>query len=137
MSQGRVIYPEGIPAYLNMQHIKFECFCAFLSPILLFVEGKTITGRTCACCSDCSLNVIIDEKYMSANLVADYPTQDKDGSVLQMSVSLGSSTPYRHIPPHTPPHRRVLITTRKQSSLEYAHWYCLVFKQPYDPDFNV
>ncbi|KAF8519236.1 hypothetical protein BU17DRAFT_90198 [Hysterangium stoloniferum] len=88
MSQGRVIYPE---------------------------EVKTIAGRTCAFCSDCGLNVIIDEKYVSANLAADYPTHDKDGA-----VSPVSSTPYHHIPPRTPLHRRVLITTRKPSSLAYA-----------------
>ncbi|KAF8510583.1 hypothetical protein BU17DRAFT_70018 [Hysterangium stoloniferum] len=117
MSQGRVIYPEGIPAYLNMRHIKFECFCALLSPVLL--EVKTIAGRTRAFCSDCGLNVIIDEKYVSANLAADYPTQDKDGGVLA-TVSPVSSTPYRHIPPRAPLHRRVLITTRKRSSLAYA-----------------
>ncbi|KAF8506452.1 hypothetical protein BU17DRAFT_100752 [Hysterangium stoloniferum] len=115
MSQGRVIYPEGIPAYLHMRHIKFKCFCALLSPVLLFVEVKTIAGRTCAFCSDCGLNVIIDEKYVSANLAADYPTHDKDGA-----VSPVSSTPYHHIPPRTPLHRRVLITTRKRSSLAYA-----------------
>ncbi|KAF8502469.1 hypothetical protein BU17DRAFT_101975 [Hysterangium stoloniferum] len=115
MSQGRVIYPEGIPAYLNMRRIKFKCFCALLSPVLLFVEVKTIAGRTHAFCSDCGLSVIIDEKYVSANLAADYPTQDKDGA-----VSPVSSTPYRHIPPRAPLHRRVLITTRKRSSLAYA-----------------
>ncbi|KAF8523165.1 hypothetical protein BU17DRAFT_64057 [Hysterangium stoloniferum] len=115
MSQGRVIYPEGIPAYLNMRRIKFECFCALLSPVLLFVEVKTIAGRTRASCSDCGLNVSIDEKYVSANLAADYPTQDKDGA-----VSPVSSTPYRRIPPRAPLHRRVLITTRKRSSLAYA-----------------
>ncbi|KAF8521880.1 hypothetical protein BU17DRAFT_64610 [Hysterangium stoloniferum] len=65
MSQGRVIYPEGIPAYLNMQCIKFECFCALLSPVLLFVEVKTIAGRTCTFCSDCGLNVIIDENCLT------------------------------------------------------------------------
>ncbi|KAF8508823.1 hypothetical protein BU17DRAFT_70688 [Hysterangium stoloniferum] len=48
-------------------------------------------------------------------LMRNYPTQDKDGA-----VSPVSSTPYHHIPPHTPLHRRVLITTRKRSSLAYA-----------------
>ncbi|KAF8524933.1 hypothetical protein BU17DRAFT_63096 [Hysterangium stoloniferum] len=80
-----------------------------------FLKVKTIAGRTCAFCSDCSLNVIINEKYMSANLAADYPTQDKDSA-----VSPVSSTPYCHIPPCAPLDRRVLITTRKQSSLAYA-----------------
>ncbi|KAF8518151.1 hypothetical protein BU17DRAFT_91275 [Hysterangium stoloniferum] len=56
MSPGRVIYPDGIPAYLNMPCIKFECLCALLLPGLLFVEVKTIARITRTFCSDCGLN---------------------------------------------------------------------------------
>ncbi|KAF8513997.1 hypothetical protein BU17DRAFT_94866 [Hysterangium stoloniferum] len=115
MSQGHAVYLQGISAYINMRRIKFECFYALLLPVLLFVEVKTIAGLTRAFCSDCCLNVVIDEKSASANLAEDYPTQDIDGAVLPVS-----STPYRHIPPCAPLYRRVLIATHKQSFLAYT-----------------
>ncbi|KAF8520038.1 hypothetical protein BU17DRAFT_65683 [Hysterangium stoloniferum] len=61
--------------YVAMQDV-------LMTVMKMFIEMKTVRGLTHAYCPDCSLDMVLDEKYHSAKMGMDYPTNDKDGTMV-------------------------------------------------------
>ncbi|KAF8526670.1 hypothetical protein BU17DRAFT_62153 [Hysterangium stoloniferum] len=85
MSKGHLILPEGINVYNLARHKKFKCWCGLMTVMKMFIEMKTVRGLTHAYCPDCSLDMVLDEKYHSAKMGMNYPANNKYGTMVPAS----------------------------------------------------